>query len=251
MATNGLKESNDGLSKVWKVESSSEPLTTGGKVELVEVSLDEGYERQVIVCLYDDNVKIADWNTGEPVLTLLDDEDDVNDSISCFAMRPYSFEIVVSTASGQLQHYALMASRKKGTSKLVRSIKAHNMPILCMAYDPTGTLVATGSTDHTAKIWDIEKGYCTHSFREHEEAVSLVRFHPDQHRLQLTTASHDCSLRFFDLADSKCVASFKEHMSLPTAIDWASDKYLMASVGRDKVRKPHLVKLGRKHQVHH
>ena len=77
MASNGLKESNDGLSKVWKVESSSEPLTTGGKVELVEVSLDEGYERQVIVCLYDDNVKIADWNTGEPVLTLLDDEDDV------------------------------------------------------------------------------------------------------------------------------------------------------------------------------
>lgn len=239
-----LKETNDGLSRVWKTESSSEPLYTGGKSELIEVEIEsEGPKRTLLVCLYDENVKIADWKSGEGVLTLLDDEDGVNDAISCFAMRPHTFEIVVSTSSGQLQHYALIASDVKGASKLVRGFKAHNMPILSMAYDPTGTLVATGSTDRTAKVWDIEKGYCTHSFRDHEEAVSLVRFHPDELRLQLTTASHDCSLRFFDLADSKCVASFKEHLSLPTAIDWASDKYLMASVGRDKVRSyiPHLL----------
>ena len=178
MASVSLKEISDGLSKVWNVESSSVPLTTGGKVELHEVTLDEGRQHSMIVCLYDDNIKIADWSTGKPLLTLLDDEDDINDSISCFAMRPNSFEIVVSTASGQLQHYALVASDKKGESKLMRSIKAHSMPILCMAYDPTGTLVATGSTDHTAKVWDIEKGYCTHSFREHEEAVSLLRVPP-------------------------------------------------------------------------
>ena len=147
----GLKETSDGLSKVWKVNSSSEPLTTGGKTELVEVPLDNGQERLLLVCLYDDNVKVCDWATGDPVLTLLDDEDDVNDAISCFAMRPQAFEIVVSTASGQLQHYMLVASEKKGACKLVRTIKAHNMPILCMAYDPTGTLVATGSTDRTAR----------------------------------------------------------------------------------------------------
>ena len=213
MASVSLKEISDGLSKVWKVESSSMPLTTGGKVELLEVTLDEGHQRTVIVCLYDDNVKVADWSTGEPLLTLLDDEDDINDSISCFAMRPHSFEIVVSTASGQLQHYELVASEKKGESKLIRSIKAHNMPILCMTFDPTGTLVATGSTDHTAKIWDIEKGYCTHSFREHEEAVSLVKFHPDQNLLKLTTASHDCSCAS-STWPTPGVASFKEHMSL-------------------------------------
>ena len=32
------------------------------------------------------------------------------------------------------------------------------MEIVCLSFDPHGMLVATGSMDNTAKIWDVETG---------------------------------------------------------------------------------------------
>ena len=48
---------------------------------------------------------------------------------------------------------------------MLRTWKAHDLPVATMAFDSTGTLLITGSADHTAKVWDIEKTYCTHNFR--------------------------------------------------------------------------------------
>jgi U3 small nucleolar RNA-associated protein 13 len=230
--SSNLKDANTGLSRSWKVSSSRTPFFSGGKAELIE-----GDSGDYLVCMHDENIKVVDWGTGETVLTLLkeNDEDEVNDPIVSFTMHPTKFEMVVATSSGLIQHYAQNPDKEEKSFLLVRSIKAHTMPILTMCYDPTGTLVATGSTDHSVKVWDVEKGYCTHSFREHQEAVSFLRFHPDPNNLRLISAAHDSSIRVWDLIDSKCVASYREHLSLPTAVDWASDKYLMISVGRDKV----------------
>ncbi|CAN0277644.1 unnamed protein product, partial [Hapterophycus canaliculatus] len=48
----------------------------------------------------------------------------------------------------------------------------------CSRSRSTGTLVATGSSDSTVKVWDVERGYCTHNFRGHKGVVSVVAFHP-------------------------------------------------------------------------
>lgn len=32
------------------------------------------------------------------------------------------------------------------------------MEIVCLSFDPHGLLVATGSMDHSAKLWDVETG---------------------------------------------------------------------------------------------
>jgi U3 small nucleolar RNA-associated protein 13 len=231
-----LKANNDSLSKAWKVSSSREPFYSGGKVVLSGVRESESNQGACLVCMHEENVKVVDWNSGEVVLTLLEEsEEEASDVVVSFAVHPENFELVIATSAGLLRHYTQDPEKEAKSLVAGRSIKAHALPILCMCYDPTGTLVATGSTDRTAKIWDIEKGYCTHSFRDHSESVSLVRFHPDPMNLRLVTASHDCTVKCFDLVDSKCVASYGEHMSLPTSVDWASDKYLMVSVGRDKV----------------
>jgi WD40 repeat protein len=104
-----------------------------------------------------------------------------------------------------------------------------------MAYDTTGTLVATGSADRSVRVWDIGRGYCTHSYKEHTDIVQTVKFHPDPTRYQLFSCGEDCTLRVYDLIESACIAVFREHMSLPTSLSFSNDGYFMASVGRDQV----------------
>ena len=48
----------------------------------------------------------------------------------------------------------------------------HFAPVLCMSFDSTSTLLATGSADSTIKIWDIEKKYCTHNLRGHQGVIT-------------------------------------------------------------------------------
>ena len=129
------------------------------------------------------------------------------------------------------------SSRKRPQVLFVRAWKGHVMPVLCMACDPTGTLVATGSADRSVRVWDIKGGYCTHSFREHSEIVSTVMFHPDPYRLLLFSSSSDCYTRVWDLHDHNkpCSAAFSNHVSPPTDLALSDDGYLLVTAGRDKV----------------
>jgi U3 small nucleolar RNA-associated protein 13 len=144
-------------------------------------------------------------------------------------MHPNGKEVVVAMNNFLLRHYRL------DPKESVRSLRGHTMPVLCMAYDTTGTLVATGSADRSVRVWDIGRGYCTHSFKEHTDIVQTVKFHRDPTRYQLFSCGEDCTLRVYDLIESACIAVFREHMSLPTSLSFSNDGYFMASVGRDQV----------------
>lgn len=114
-------------------------------------------------------------------------------------------------------------------------MRGHNMPILAMCYDSTGTFVATGSADRTVRVWDVVRGYCTHSFRDHTDIVQFVSFHPNQHQSLLFSSSDDNTIRLWDLIDSECVATFKDHLSTPKSLSLSPDGYMLISSGLDKV----------------
>mmetsp|Transcript_48422 Transcript_48422/g.95929 ORF Transcript_48422/g.95929 Transcript_48422/m.95929 type:complete len:1007 (+) Transcript_48422:70-3090(+) len=215
-----LKQSSDGLSKVWKVLKSHDPFFSGGKVE---VSIDESK----IICMFEENVSIVDLSQDSSVRQVFT-ADETSEPISCFTYHPTQNDIVVSTQKSSLMHL-------NEAGDVLRTFKAHQMPVLCMAYDRTGTLVVTGSADRTIRVWDMAGGFCTHSFRDHTDIIRSVQFHPDPQRLQVISTSEDNTIRIFDLRDSKCVATFRSHVSLPTAVAFSPDGYVMASCGRDKV----------------
>lgn len=146
-----------------------------------------------------------------------------------FCLHPQGTEIVVATEKFSLLHWDL------ATKSCLKSIKAHKMPILCMDYDPSGTLVATGSADRSIRVWDILKGYCTHNFQYHTDILKSVLFHPDPSRLQLFSTSDDNSIHVHDLRDQTCIAQFNEHVSVPTQVVVSEDGYVLASCGRDRV----------------
>ena len=160
-----------------------------------------------------------------------DDDEERSENVICFAVHPNGEEIVVAMQSSLLRHYNM------DTKEIVRSFRGHQMPVLAMDYDKTGTLVATGSADKTVRVWDVPRGYCTHNFRDHSDIVQLVQFHPDPAQCILFSASDDSTLRMYDLKTNSCMATFRHHMSLPTALAFTSndDCRFMVSVGRDQV----------------
>ena len=68
----------------------------------------------------------------------------------------------------------------------------------------------------TLQVWDVDKRYCTHSFRGHDGVIVRVEFVPDAQRLQLVSCSEDNSIRVWDLRGQKCVATFKDHFRYGT-----------------------------------
>ena len=138
-----------------------------------------------------------------------------------------------------MQHYRISDGSNQDDCKpsCMRTIKGHKMPITCMSFDTSGSMYATGSSDKSVRVWDVSKGYCTHSFREHSGVVTGVHFPPplSEDRLLLVSRSEDCTCRTFDLITSSCVSTAQQHMSSPTDIAFSPDGRIMASCGRDKV----------------
>lgn len=144
--------------------------------------------------------------------------------------------LLTCTRSLSLQIYALPSL------SLHRSIpKAHAAPIITSASDPTGTLFATGSADGLVKVWDADKGHCTHVFKGHGGVISSLVFDIAQGvgkgkgRAKLVSGADDCLIRVWDLLSRECLFVLDGHVSVVRGLDVSRDGTTLVSGGRDKV----------------
>lgn len=114
--------------------------------------------------------------------------------------------------------------------------KAHDAPIASMAFDPSGKYLITGSSDHTAKVWDVEKGFCTHNFRHSFGVVHLVAFTKTKNPLYAITCCDDHIINIWNLYESKdnqLVSQLKGHLNSVTSL-CVCESGLLLSSSRDK-----------------
>jgi WD40 repeat protein len=81
------------------------------------------------------------------------------------------------------------------------TLRGHSAAVVCVAYSPDGARLATGSWDHTARVWDARSGQLLREFKGHKGGVYAVRFSTEG--ASLATASADGTARVWDVRTGK------------------------------------------------
>ena len=81
---------------------------------------------------------------------------------------------------------------------LIKKLTKHDAAVNAINFSPNGRLLASGSDDRTAIIWDTESGKSKHILKGHDQTVRAVRFSPDGSLL--ASGSGNASVVLWDVA---------------------------------------------------
>jgi WD40 repeat protein len=100
------------------------------------------------------------------------------------------------------------------------------------AISPDGRLVATGSWDHSAKIWDAQTGRALRKLVGHAAPINSVEFSSDG--AELLTASDDGTAVLWEVESGKPVRVLRGHTARILSAAYSSDGTRILTVSGDK-----------------
>ncbi|KAG8764718.1 U3 small nucleolar RNA-associated protein 13 [Ceratobasidium sp. 428] len=122
--------------------------------------------------------------------------------------------------------------------KSLTTLKAHDKDINALDVAPNGKLVATGSQDKTAKIFEIPAGNdLAHVgiLKGHKRGVWTVRFSPIDR--VIATGSGDRTVKLWSLDDWACLKTFEGHTNSILRVNFLSRGTQLLSAGSDGLVK--------------
>lgn len=105
----------------------------------------------------------------------------------------------------------------------------HLEAVIAVAFSPDGNTFATGSNDHTAKLWDFASGHLLRTFTGHTGNVDHVAFTPDGRRL-LTSDSEGLA-RLWEVSTGRLVRGFGDDKTSLHGASLSADGRFLFGVG--------------------
>jgi hypothetical protein len=90
--------------------------------------------------------------------------------------------------------------------KLLATLRGHDDVVFSLAFSPDGQQLASGSFDHTVRLWDVQTHAAVKEYHNHSDFVYAVAFSPNGK--QLVSASKDRTVQLFDKETGKSVFTF-------------------------------------------
>ena len=149
---------------------------------------------------------------------------------------------LTGTPSKEILHWKSGGTRWNW-SRTVGSIddpKALIDRVTALAFNPNGTLLATGSGSPSRsgqlKIWRVADGSLVMEMEQaHSDTIVGLEFSPDgQH---VATASTDRVAKVFSIRDGNVITTFEGHTGHVLDVSWRADGLLLATAGADNVIK--------------
>ena len=150
------------------------------------------------------NATLKTFNTSSRVIEL--------------AYRPDGDRLAAGGINGEV--YIFWTDHKNGNRRLLRTLREHAGTVYAVAWNPNGSILATGGQDGTVRLWNPNNGINYAVLRGHTSSVGEVAFSPDGKTLvsgadnvriwDVKTQRH---LRTIDTANDKGVRSMRFHPS--------------------------------------
>src|SRR5262249_10461751 len=111
------------------------------------------------------------------------------------------------------------------------TLVGHTKEVVAVAYDRSGTRLASASWDGTIGIWDVARGQRLHVLVGHDSWVRCVAYRPDGQRL--ASAGDDGKVRLWNAATGTPVGVLAGHDSHVTSVAYSPDGRRLVSAGND------------------
>lgn len=186
----------DGNVKIWRIGSPKELRTINASEQgLASLAWRPG-SLFVTVGGADCAIRTYDTFTGQ-VLNQINSQ-----PLSTFVDAVSSDGHTIALADG---HNGIMLW-DAGLAGKLRSLQSHTEAITCLAFNPKGTLLASGGDDRLVRIWQVSTGTELTTLRGHKGCVQSLAFSPDGDIL--ATGASDGSIILWDVKAGVTMATF-------------------------------------------
>ncbi len=206
-------------------------LDSGGHTSYVRKVLFTPDGKELISVSDDKTVRFWDVASGEPIRVLRPPIGPGNEGkLYAAALSPDGRTLAVGGHGLLKDSFGSIYLISTATGRIERVLKGHTNVIFSLAFaaPPGGRLLlASGSGDKTARIWDVATGKCRRVLEGHTNNVYGVAFAPDASRL--ATASYDKTARIWSVADGRCLQTLQGHATVVSSVAWSPNGKLLAT----------------------
>ncbi len=118
-----------------------------------------------------------------------------------------------------------------------RVLQGHTQRVFAVRFSPDGRFVLTGSTDQTARLWEVATGRCLHTFAGHTGQVGSLGFSGDgRHAF---SCSSDGTVKVWEVDSGRCLRTVRgEGIAAGSGVvSFSGDgRYALSGVGESKPR---------------
>ncbi|MBC7780705.1 MAG: hypothetical protein H7125_11455 [Proteobacteria bacterium] len=172
--------SDDGTAKLWDLDSGKELITLSGHSGVVTAVAFNPNGTKLATAGEDRMVRIWDTKTGKEAIW--------DRKPGTEAMRDPG------------------ASKEASTLKDAAILRGHTNAVRTVAFDASGTRIASGSVDNTARVWDADTGKELNTFTAHQGPINGVAFSGDGRHL--VTGSADRTAKLWAIGGKAPMANF-------------------------------------------
>ncbi|RLG04612.1 MAG: hypothetical protein DRN68_09640, partial [Thaumarchaeota archaeon] len=117
------------------------------------------------------------------------------------------------------------------TGKQLHILSGHSREVNSVAFSPDERLLASGSSDKTIKLWNVETGKCIRTLTGHADSVYSVAFSPDGR--YLASGSWDKTIKLWDVGTGECIRTLEGHKGYVFSVTFSPDGRYLASGSYD------------------
>lgn len=203
--------SRDGTVRIWDLASGKDLVILdghGGTVQSVAFSPSES----VLASLGNGTLRLWDTNTYSEIAVY---------ESCCYNLIFSPDGKMLATTTGKVVN-VLDAQ----TGILLHTLEGHDQEVKSIEFGLNSATIASGSSDKTIRLWDLDSGTTTSVLKGHEGWVLSMSFSPDGTML----ASGDKTVHLWDLATGQELASMHDGISLKS-MEFSPDGGLLVSTG--------------------